>query len=347
MVDYIVVGLGLAGTAFCETLRKNDKTFVVFNDRSQTSSRVAGGLYNPVILKRFTLSWRADEQLPVATEFYTQLEQFLNVKFDKKLNVLRKFASIEEQNLWFEAADKNKLKPYLATKLVNNENAGLNIPFQLGKVLETGRLETLTLFNNYENWLKEESKLYTQTFTYNDLQIKQDYVIYKDIKAKNVVFAEGYGMMQNPFFNYLPMQGSKGEYIVIESKGLNELNVIKSSIFLIPLGNDLYKVGATYHRNDKNNITTEEAKSELLNKLDTLLNHPYKVVDHVAGMRPTVKDRRPLVGQHPKYINLWLLNGFGSHGITIAPWAAKALYDRVEKEMPLLEEMDIARFNRN
>ncbi|MDF4203781.1 FAD-binding oxidoreductase [Maribacter sp. SA7] len=344
MVDYIVVGLGLAGIAFCETLRKNDKTFVVFNDRSQTSSRVAGGLYNPVILKRFTLSWRADEQLPVATDFYTQLEQFLNVKFDKKLNVLRKFASIEEQNLWFEAADKAKLKPFLDTKLVNNENVGLKVPFQFGKVLETGRLDTKFLFDSYENWLEEESKLYADTFNYNELKIEQDFVGYKDIKAKHVVFTEGYGMMQNPYFNYLPMQGSKGEYIVIESKGLNESNVIKSSIFLIPLGNDLYKVGATYHRKDKDNITTEEAKNELLKKLDTLLDSSYKVVDHVAGMRPTVKDRRPLLGQHPKYDNLWLLNGFGSHGITIAPWAATSLYNRIEKEIPLLAEMNIARF---
>ncbi|MEP2240239.1 MAG: FAD-binding oxidoreductase [Maribacter sp.] len=344
MVDYIVVGLGLAGIAFCETLRKNNKNFVVFNDRSQTSSHVAGGLYNPVILKRFTLSWRADEQLPVATEFYTQLEQFLNVKFDEKLNVLRKFASIEEQNLWFEAADKAKLKPYLDTKLVNNENVGLKVPFQFGKVLETGRLDTKFLFDSYENWLKDESKLYADTFNYNELKIEQDFVGYKDIKAKHVVFTEGYGMMQNPYFNYLPMQGSKGEYIVIESKGLNESNVIKSSIFLIPLGNDLYKVGATYHRKDKDNITTEEAKNELLKKLDTLLDSSYKVVGHVAGMRPTVKDRRPLLGQHPKYDNLWLLNGFGSHGITIAPWAATSIYNRIEKEIPLLAEMDIARF---
>lgn len=344
MVDFIVVGLGLAGTAFCENLRKNNKTFVVFNDRSQTSSRVAGGLYNPVILKRFTLSWRADEQLPVATKFYAELEQFLNVSFDEKLNVLRKFASIEEQNLWFEAADKEKLKAYLDTKLVNNENALLKIPFQFGKVLETGRLDTKFLFDSYEGWLRKENRLFTDTFNYDELKIEQAFVNYKDIKAKNVVFTEGYGMMQNPFFNYLPMQGSKGEYIVVRAKGLNECNIIKSSIFLIPLGNDLYKVGATYHRKDKDNVITEEAKSELITKLETLLDCPYEIVDHMAGMRPTVKDRRPLVGQHPTYNNLWLLNGFGSHGITIAPWAATSLYNRIEKDMPLLEEMDIARF---
>lgn len=347
MVDYMVVGLGLAGVAFCETLRKNDKSFVVFNDQSQTSSRVAGGLYNPVILKRFTLSWRADEQLPIATEFYTQLEQFLNVKFDKKLNVLRKFASIEEQNLWFEAADKEKLKPYLDIKLVNNENTSLKAAFQFGKVLETGKLNTKLLFNSYANWLEQANKLYAETFDYGQLQIEKEVVSYLDIKAKNIVFTEGYGMMQNPYFNHLPMQGSKGEYIVIKAKELKETQIIKSSIFLIPLGDDLYKVGATYNRDQKENLTTLEAKIELANKLESLLGCNYEIVDHEAGMRPTVKDRRPLVGRHPKYNNLWLLNGFGSHGITIAPWAAKSLYEYIEHEVPLLEEMNIARFASN
>jgi len=47
-VDYIVVGCGLAGIAFCEQLLANNKSFVVFDDDSQKSSTVAGGLYNPV-----------------------------------------------------------------------------------------------------------------------------------------------------------------------------------------------------------------------------------------------------------------------------------------------------------
>ncbi|TDT43766.1 glycine/D-amino acid oxidase-like deaminating enzyme [Maribacter spongiicola] len=347
MVDYMVVGLGLAGTAFCENLRKNNKTFVVFNDQSQTSSRVAGGLYNPIILKRFTLSWRADEQLPIATEFYTQLEQFLNVRFDEKLNVLRKFASIEEQNLWFEAADKEKLKPYLDTKLVSNENTSLKAPHQFGKVLETGKLDTKLLFKSYMKWLEKENKLYTATFDYSQLIIEEGFVNYQNIKAKHIVFTEGFGMMQNPYFNHLPMQGSKGEYIVIKAKELKETRIIKSSIFLIPLGDDLYKVGATYNRGQKNNTTTEKAKNELIDKLGSLLDCPFEIVDHEAGMRPTVKDRRPLVGKHPKYANLCVLNGFGSHGITIAPWAAKSLYEHIEHQIPLLEEMSIGRFTTN
>jgi len=345
MVDYMVVGLGLAGTAFCETLRRNHKTFVVFNDQSQTSSRVAGGLYNPIILKRFTLSWRADEQLAVSVDFYKQLEQFLNIQFDEKLNVLRKFASIEEQNLWFEATDKKSLKQFLDTQLVSNKNAGIKVPFEFGKVLETGKLDTKVLFNGYTKWLKQEKRIFLETFDYNELKVLPNSVSYKGISAKNVVFAEGFGMMHNPYFKYLPMQGSKGEYLVIEAKELQERNIIKSSIFLIPLGNDLYKVGATYNRDQKDNGITEYAKEELQKKLDSLLNCAYKVIDQEAGVRPTVKDRRPLVGKHPKYNNLWVLNGFGSHGIMIAPWASRALYERIEIGAPLLDEMDIARFN--
>lgn len=347
MVDYLVVGLGLAGVSFCETLRKNDKTFVVYNDQSQTSSRVAGGLYNPIILKRFTLSWRADEQLLVAIDFYNQLEKFLNVQFNEKLNVLRKFASIEEQNLWFEAADKDHLKLYLDTQLVNNENQNLKIPFGFGKVLGTGKLNTKVLIDSYAKWLRQQECIHSETFEYDKLEISADYVSYGAIKARHIVFAEGFGLLCNPYFNYLPMQGSKGEYIIIEAKNLKESNIIKSSIFLIPLGNDLYKIGATYNRDEKDNNNTDASKNEIEKKLDSLLGCSYTVVKQEAGMRPTIKDRRPLVGKHSEYNNLWVLNGFGSHGIMIGPWASKALYNRIESKIPLLKEMDIERFNQN
>jgi len=74
------------------------------------------------------------------------------------------------------------------------------------------------------------------------------------------------------------------------------------------------------------------------------LDCDYEVVGHEAGVRPTVKDRKPLVGQHPNYKNLFVLNGFGSHGIMIAPWAAAQLFGCIEKGEELLPEVDINRF---
>jgi glycine oxidase len=69
-VDYIIVGLGLAGLAFVEELMNANKSFLVFEDASQTSSLVAGGVYNPVVLKKFTAVWKAAEQLDLALLFY-------------------------------------------------------------------------------------------------------------------------------------------------------------------------------------------------------------------------------------------------------------------------------------
>ncbi len=344
MLDYLVVGLGLAGVSFCETLRRHNKSFMVFNDDSQTSSKVAGGIYNPVILKRFTLSWKADEQLPVAADFYAQLSRFLGVQFDEKLNVLRKFASIEEQNLWFEASEKNNLNSYLTTTLVVNNNKHLAAPYSFGKVVQTGKLNTKVLIEAYTQWLEREKQINQETFQHSALQLHSNYVSYQGNTAKNIVFAEGYGLKNNPYFNYLPMQGSKGEYLIIKAEKLKEQSMIKSSFFLIPLGDDLYKVGATYNRDQKDSNTTAEAQTEIRKKMDSLLECPYSIVGQEAGVRPTIKDRRPLVGKHPIHDRLWVLNGFGSHGVLIAPWASKALYERIEFGVPVLEEMDIKRF---
>ena len=68
-------------------------------------------------------------------------------------------------------------------------------------------------------------------FDHVSLKVMNDGVEYKGIRAKNVVFAEGYGIKHNPFFNYLPIQGSKGEYLIVESHQLQEQRAIKSSVF--------------------------------------------------------------------------------------------------------------------
>jgi glycine/D-amino acid oxidase-like deaminating enzyme len=78
--------------------------------------------------------------------------------------------------------------------------------------------------------------------------------------------------------------------------------------------------------------------------LESFITVPYKIVEHIAGIRPTVKDRRPLVGKHPKHPNLAVLNGLGTRGVMIAPTVAKALYDHLENGIALDKEISIARF---
>jgi len=337
----------LAGISFCELLKANNKSFIVFDNQSQRSSLVAGGLYNPVILKRFTSVWKSEEQLEIALPMYTKLEKQLKKKLDFKIPVLRRFASTEEQNNWFIASDKPILNKYLSPEIVRNNNPYIDAPFGLGKVLNTGRIDTQVLVSSCRENLLNESKLIEEGFNYNSLIVEGMPFQYKNIKSKNIVFSEGYGVKENPFFNALPLKQSKGELLIISSPELKLDYVLKSDIFVLPLGEDLYRVGATYEWEDDTNKITQKAREELEFKLKKVIKCPFKVVNQIAGVRPTVVDRRPLVGQHKHIKNMYVLNGLGTRGVMIGPYVANELYDFIERGKPLDNEINIERFNSN
>lgn len=344
-VDYIVVGFGLSGLSFVEQLEKNDKSFVVYENSSQKSSRVAGGLYNPVILKRFTLAWQASEQLRIAVSFYKDVENKLRKKLVEDLPVLRRFNSVEEQNSWFQSCDKPGLSEFLSSELVRSKNSAIDAPFHYGKVKHTGKIDIKNMLLFYLEYLHKNNKIIKESFEYDKIKVKEGLIYYKDMVGKHIVFTEGFGIKNNPFFNYLPLYGNKGEYIIIKSEALQLKEAVKSSIFIIPLGEDLYKVGATYNNQDKTAETTIQAKQELEKKLDGFLTVPYRIVDQVSGIRPTVRDRKPLVGSHVDYQNIHILNGLGSRGILIGPTVAKKLYDHIENRILLDKDIDIKRFD--
>lgn len=343
-IDYIIVGGGLAGISLAELLFQNNKSFVLYDDCSQQSSIVAAGLYNPVILKRFTPVWKANEQLNLALPFYNQIEKRLNIKVDYKLDLFRRFASIEEQNLWFTASDKPILSKYLSDEIRQNKNKCINATFGLGKVNEVGRLDIELLVKSYKEWLEKINSIEKKTFEYNKLKIEKTSIHYIDTKATRIIFAEGFGMKKNPFFNDLPLNGTKGEVLTVKIPELKMDYGIKSSVFLIPIGDDLYKVGATYEWNDKTNKPSEKGKNELIKKLKTFFKCEFEIIEHKAGVRPTVVDRRPLVGQHSTIKNMYVCNGLGTRGVMNAPYAANQLYDFIERKTQLDTEIDIKRF---
>lgn len=345
-VDYLIVGAGLAGVHFSYQCLFNQKKFHVIDGHFESSSRVAAGLYNPVILKRFTHAWHADQQLAIFDDVYNSLSAILNSEFDFKLPILRKFASIEEQNLWFEASDQSLLTSYLDTSLIFSKIHGFQSLFGFGKVNHTGYVDTKRLITYFQEYLRSICCFSENIFNYDGIEFGDNHIYYHGIKSKNIVFAEGFGMIKNPFFNRLPLEGTKGEILMIECIGLVLDVIIKGGVFIIPLGNHLFKVGSTYHWNDKTSLPTEEAKLELITQLDSILTLPYKVVSHTAGVRPTVKDRKPLLGTHPNHSNVHVLNGLGTRGVMLAPYLAKMLFDHIEFQTPLHQDTDIKRFRK-
>lgn len=343
-VDYIVVGLGLAGIAFVEELIKANKSFVVYENSSQVSSIVAGGTYNPVILKRFTPVWNGHEQLQTAIPFYKNIEEKLAVVLDTPFKTRKIFSSVGDENNWFIASDKPMLSHYMNPTIVKEQIPGVICDFGYGELNGTGRINTPLLVDSYKKYLENLNALVTEEFRYDALSTSNEIINYKEIEAEHVVFCEGFGLKQNPFFNYLPLNGTKGEVMTIHAPELKIDYLLKSAVFVMPIGNDYYKVGATFNWTDKTSVPTEEGKKELVEKLEKVINVPYTIVEQKAGIRPTVKDRRPLVGLHPENKKLAVLNGLGTRGVMIAPTVAKNLFNHLENKEELDKEIDIKRF---
>lgn len=346
MVDYLIVGGGIAGLCFAELCFQNNKSFRLITDESQNSSRIAGGLYNPVILKRFTGLEDAGLQLDYLDEFYSKIESRTGVQINFPLPLLRKFFSIEEQNNWFQAADQPKLAPFLSTEIINKNIPGIDAPFNYGKVLRTGYLDTALFLKSYHRYLGEHNLIINETVDYSALLINDSEIQYKDISAKKIIFAEGFGIHANPYFNHLPLDGTKGELFIIKAPELKLIDIINTSVFILPLGNNLFKVGATYNWEDKTALPTSEGREELVLRIKEILQCDFEIISHYAGVRPTVKDRKPLLGRHETHKNLFVLNGLGTRGVMLGPYSAKMVFELSENNKEIPMNYSIRRFNK-
>ncbi len=342
-VDYIVVGLGIAGISLCEQLQKLGKSFVVIDNGTEGSTAKSGGVFNPTVLKRFTAAWNASAFFPVAVNFYTELSEKLQQEIYTETPILRIFKSVEEQNNWSVASDKRELQQFLSSQFLKNTHPSVNAPFGFGKVLGTAQIHTANLLSGYRNYLKDEDILLSEDFQYEAIQQKENGVVYKNISAKKIIFAEGAKVVENPFFPSSAIIGNKGEYVVIKAPNLNVDELLKGPVYIVPMGNHQYKVGATYSRDDYGTVPTEAAKEEILSKLKTFINCPFEVLGQTAGVRPTTKDHRPLLGSLAENPNLVFFNGLGSRGFLMAPLLSEILLKYLEDNVPLPFEMDIKR----
>lgn len=343
-VEYLIVGLGLAGLAFAEYCDRASKTFMVIDQGGDGASRVAAGLYNPVILKRYSLPWKSIEQFDLALDFYGALEKKLGIAIKEKLAVQKVFSSPEDQNNWYAASDRPGLSRFIQTPIVNTIKKQVRAPYNYGEVAETGRIHIKNLQTVYEKYLLSINSFCRESFDHDKIAFTEQGVTYKNFRATRIVFCEGYGLKKNPYFKGLPLVGNKGEYLIIKAPELKVTVALKSSFFVVPLGNDLYKVGATFNWADKDSIPTREARDEIVKKLATLIDTPYTIVHQEAGIRPTTGDRRALVGRHPKFKQLYVLNGLGTRGIMAAPLLAQYLFNFIEEGTLLCEEIDCMRF---
>lgn len=342
-VDYLVVGLGIAGISFCEQLELANKSFIVVDSGEKGASQSSGGILNPVVLKRFNAAWNASVFYPKAISFYQALSLKLKKDIFQPTPILRILNNPEEQNNWVVASEKVGLQNFLQTQLLKNTNLAIISPFGFGKLMGTAIIQKDDLISSYKNMQNLRGRILKESFEYDKLKVDREGVSYKNINAKKVVFCEGADAIKNPFLSKDAVTPNKGEYLVIHAPDLNLKELLKGPVFIIPLGNDLYKVGATYARDETSKFPTAEASQEILSKVKRMINCSFEIKDQTGGIRPTTRDRKPFLGSLDSNPHLVFLNGLGTHGFLMAPYLSEVLYANLEGGGSIPAEIDVNR----
>ena len=347
-VDFIIVGQGLAGTTLAITLMNKSKSFIIIDDGSNKgSSFSAAGVAHPISFKRLILSWNAEKLIPYSKKFYKNACKLIDENCYYEKEMLRIFSSIEEQNNWHVKIEEAPLNAFIDNSSYEISKYNINASLGFGAVKHASRLNVSGFVKHFRKYFEDHQKIIKESFDHSLLKINDNNCQYNErITADKIIFCEGPLVKKNPFFNYLPFGFNKGETITIKTNELPN-KLLSKGCFVLPIKNNEFIVGSTYDHQDLETKITEKGRKELIQKLSKLGSFNYEIVSQKSGIRPSTKDRKPIIGEHPIIKNVFLFNGLGSKGVMLAPYFANELLDSILKNLSIDSEVAIERFSKD
>ncbi|MDJ1480552.1 MULTISPECIES: FAD-dependent oxidoreductase [Xanthocytophaga] len=345
-LDYLIVGQGLAASVLALTLLKQQKKIILFSDRElKPASAVAAGLYNPITGRKMSKTWQAETLFPFLENFYTEQEAILNSRFFYPSTIYRPFISIEEQNTWIAETSQPDIARF--AEICQDDNSistAVNAPYGGMLIHHAGYLNVKSFLSACHEYFDKIGIVYNHRLDHTQIQFSGSKVQYKDVTAQQIIFCEGPYATENLFFNWLPFRPVKGEvlHVVIDDFVTNY--IINQHLFVIPLPDGTFRVGATYNWRTLDWQPSESGKAELLEKLSRLVQRPVHILDHSAGIRPATADRRPFIGTHPEHPELAFFGGMGSKGVSLIPYLAQHFIDFLLFQKEIMPEININRY---
>lgn len=341
-VKYLIIGQGLTGTWMGYYLLQQGIPFkMVTTPDIPSATSVASGVINPVTGRRIVQTWMIDKLLPFAREAYKSFQQNEQVQLIHETSIALIHPSLQMK----ESFDDRLVHDNIYLRENNNPTwaSFFHSPFGFGQIEQCYWIDLIQFLKLGQ---KKLSKVLIQDqLNMADLQLLEQSIQWKNIHAEKIIFCDGVNMLHNPYFKTLPMVPNKGEALIVKIPGLPTHLIYKTSITLVPWKEDLFWIGSNYEWDYSDLLPSENFKEKMINALDTFLKLPYKVIDHLVGLRPANRDRRPFVGLHPKFPQIGICNGMGAKGCSLAPYFAQQLIAHMEQGKSIEPEADIKRFD--
>lgn len=313
---------------------------MVFDEPARNkSSSVAAGLFNPITGKVMSKTWLADELFRELFSFYADAERDLGRSFFFPQPLYRPFLSIEEQNEWMGKSSGESFKEYIQDIFVTKTYKQARDPFGGILLKKCGYLDVPAFLDSVRERLRSLQAFREERFDSSLLDASTDHITYSNLTADKIIFCTGIHAAP-----WLPIRLLKGETLTIELDEKPEV-IFNRGVYVVPTHNiNRYKVGATYETKDLTEAPTEAGRAELEQKLNDLISLPYRRAGQSWGFRPTVPDRRPLLGSHPELKNVVIFNGLGTKGVSLAPYFSAQLTAWLLGKGEIQPEVNINRF---
>ncbi len=323
-MNALIVGGGIAGISIALHLLKRGCSITVIDQGENKSTSIATGLINPIVFRRTTKSWRADDFIPYQEKFYKELEIKTSTHFFNPLVIRRVFSSEQERNDWKKKQERTDYQHYL-NKISDQDNEYNLVPCPFGstRVKNCFWVDSLKFISAGKQLIEQLGTWKTEPFNHTFFNATEKK--YKDTSYSHVIFCEGYEVKNNPLFKNLAISPTKGQVLTVKSNLIPEDESLNRKCFVLPLGENQFKIGSTYEWEAQDSSITEEGKNLILENLSVLLDDSPQIIGHEAGIRPTTIDRRPFMGEHSKYKGNYVFNGLGTKGYMIAPLLANEL----------------------
>lgn len=341
--DFLIIGQGIAGTVMAYRLMKAGKSVLILDEaETYQSSAVAAGMYNAISGKRMTLSWKWEETFSEAKALYAEMGTLLNKNYLFEKETYQSFGNIKEQNDFSLKAEDALFQKHLRTAEQNFP--AIRNEFGSFIIQSTGWLQTNEFLKDFRDHAIQHEQLKTEQVDWTSIRHQETGIELNGYFAKQVISCEGWKLTQNPLFNFVPLIPTKGDVFLLKCDELPDTFIWKKGVYLVPLGNGIFKAGSTYRWNVEELGPDKDGYAELYSKVEAQLQVPFEVLEHLSGFRPASKNRLPLVGPHPVFNRLFALNGLGTRGILLAPYVSKQLEDHILQGAPIEPSIQINRY---
>lgn len=345
-VDTIIIGMGLAGCNMYWSLKQAGVTCLCIDPIiADTSSKVAAGMFNPIVGKRFTTAPNATDLFDGAKKYYNTIEQIIQQKIYFEIPLYMPFQNIAHQNDWSLKMPKLREwihnNPDLEQTLLGNYKSEFGGFF----VNKTGYVNSNLYVNATLEYCKNNNELLIENVDFTQINMKDK--TYNNYQAKNIIFCEGVNVLNNPFIKQKFLNLAKGQLLCGRSSSALPKIIYNGKIYIIPTSEKEFICGATYEWDYINNEPDEFGKNYLIEELNKVVKFDYTITDHKAATRPTVIDRKPIVGNiNQENKDIYILNGLGTKGVVLAPYLATLITDNIINNIEIPKELSIERFKK-